>query len=278
MSVHRPPGALRREEAHCHHRQAGGDAPTEAEMRDRLELSERLVTSLISFRRRIDRVGENDGSPGSYAKGYSGALRRLVDVDQRDRAADDDGVHEQPDDGEGVGRVALARACVSRERWQHADQNREEGDGNAGRDEGRRTRFPSSAIAHSDPNRVAPKTSAKKSCSRASGSCRPSRAAALPRSKYRISQSSARPRPTRSQSWTGRTEPGHPRRISINGRLDAWTALIGNSQQGGDEKPREQQGQRLGRPVSQLGGLGDHFDPDRDRDNSKPSSAASQRP
>jgi hypothetical protein len=74
---------------------------TEAEMRDRLELSERLVTSLISYRRRIKRAGENDRSPGSYAKGYSGALRRLVDVDQRDRAADDDGVHEQPDDGEG---------------------------------------------------------------------------------------------------------------------------------------------------------------------------------
>ena len=50
---------------------------------------------------------------------------------------------------------------------------------------------PSSTIAHNDPNSVAPKTSAKKSCSRASGSSCLSRLAAPSRSKYRISQSRA---------------------------------------------------------------------------------------
>jgi hypothetical protein len=63
---------------------------------------------------------------------------RSVDVDQRDDAADDDDVRDQPDEGDGVVGIALARASVLGERWQYAEQDGEQRDGNAGRDEGRR--------------------------------------------------------------------------------------------------------------------------------------------
>src|SRR6185503_2741423 len=59
----------------------------------------------------------------------------LVDVDQSDDAADHDGVQEQPDNGDLVVGIALARARVSGQRWQHADQHRKGRDGHADRDQ-----------------------------------------------------------------------------------------------------------------------------------------------
>lgn len=115
----------------------------------------------------------------------------LVDVDQGDHATDDEDVREQSDNGDDVSasRSLVRASLVSRGSTRIKTGSSETATPVVTREAA--SAFPSSAIAHNDPNSVAPKTSAKKSCSRAAGSSCLSRLAAPSRSKYRISQSRA---------------------------------------------------------------------------------------
>jgi hypothetical protein len=78
--------------------------------------------------------------------------------------------------------------------------------------------FPSSAIAHNDPNSVRP-VRAKTEVAAVGGEA-PCLAAPYPVRSNAVAKLARRQRPTRSQSRTGRTEPVSPRPTSINSRRD----------------------------------------------------------
>jgi hypothetical protein len=66
----------------------------------------------------------------------------VLDVQQYDNAGDDDAVDEQPDKSDRVVRVALVRRGIFRERWEHAEQDREHRDGEPDHDSARCSLLP----------------------------------------------------------------------------------------------------------------------------------------